>query len=161
MRERALGALAVLTATALPSTACGGERCGPASAVVSRVVDGDTIELDDGEKLRYLMIDTPEDTTTVECYGPEATAYNRELVEGKTVDLAYDQDCTDRYDRLLAYVSVDGHEVNSLLVERGYACVLYIPPDGSDRADEFDALQAEARAAGKGLWGACQDIPCN
>jgi micrococcal nuclease len=156
------GGAAVLAILAVPAAACdGGDRCGPSTATVDRVVDGDTIALASGEKIRYLMVDTPEDTSTVECYGPEATAYNKELVEGKEVTLSYDQDCTDRYDRLLAYVSVDGHEVNSLLVERGYACVLYIPPDGTDRKVEFETLEAEARMADKGLWGACPDIPCN
>lgn len=144
------------------SAACsGGSECGPTSGTVARVVDGDTIELESGETIRYLMVDTPENTSSVECYGPEAAAFNADLVEGKEVALAYDTECTDRYDRLLAYVSVDGREVNSLLVERGFGCVLYIPPDGADREEEFDALEATARAENRGLWGACPENPCN
>ena len=139
----------------------GGSDCGPTSGRVARVIDGDTIELESGEGIRYLMVDTPENTTSVECYGPEATAFNADLVEGKDVEIEYDAECEDRYDRLLAYVSVDGREVNSLLVERGFACVLYIPPNGTDREAEFDALEATARSESRGLWGACPENPCN
>jgi micrococcal nuclease len=146
---------------ALTAGCNGSDPCGPTKAVVSRVVDGDTIELDTGDKIRYLLIDTPEDTSTIECFGPEATAFNEELVLGKEVTLSYDQECTDRYGRLLAYVSVGGREVNSLLVERGYACVLFIPPDGEDRAQEFKDIETVARAQGRGLWSACSEIPCN
>jgi len=56
---------------------------------------------------------------------------------------------------------VEALEEPTLLVERGYACVLHIPPDGDDRAAEFTALEAAARAAHRGLWGACDPIPCN
>jgi micrococcal nuclease len=145
------------------SAACdgGGSDCGPTSGTVARVIDGDTIELESGDTIRYLMVDTPENTSSVECYGPEATTFNAELVEGKDVKIEYDAECTDRYDRLLGYVSVDGREVNSLLVERGFGCVLYIPPNGTDRQEEFDALEATARAESRGLWGACPENPCN
>lgn len=154
-------ALAALVAVAATAGACsGGSECGPTSGTVSRVIDGDTIELEGGDTIRYLMVDTPENTSTVECYGPEATAFNADLVEGKDVEIEYDTECTDRYDRLLGYVSVDGREVNSLLVERGFGCVLYIPPNGADRADEFDALEETARAESRGLWGACPENPC-
>jgi len=138
----------------------GGSDCGPTSGTVSRVIDGDTIEMESGETIRYLLVDTPENTSSVECYGPEATTFNAELVEGKNVDLEYDEECTDRYDRLLAWVSVEGREVNSLLVERGFGCVLFIPPDGADREEEFNALEDTARAESRGLWGACPENPC-
>jgi micrococcal nuclease len=141
---------------------CGGsDRCGPSSGTVARVIDGDTIELASGERVRYLLVDTPESTTEVECFGPEAKAYNIELVLGREVELAYDAECEDRYGRLLAYVSLGEREINALLVERGYGCVLYIPPSGGDRAAEFAALEDLAQAAGRGLWGACEDNPCN
>jgi micrococcal nuclease len=60
---------------------------------------------------------------------------------------------------LLAYVSVNGDDVNHLMVERGYACVLYIPPDGMSRYDEFKTLQADAKANSRGVWGACTPLP--
>jgi len=155
-------ALVASAGLALSAAACSGSgsECGPTSGTVSRVIDGDTIELESGETIRYLMVDTPENTSSVECYGPEATTFNAELVEGKAVELEYDEECTDRYDRLLAWVSVEGREVNSLLVERGFGCVLFIPPNGADREDEFDALEETARAESRGLWGACPENPC-
>jgi micrococcal nuclease len=159
-RSQALVALAA----AATAAACGGgedDRCGPTSGVVARVVDGDTIELESGERIRYLLVDTPENTTEVECFGPEAAELNRELVEGKQVTLRYDVECTDRYDRLLAWVEVDGREVNQLLVERGYGCVLYIPPNGEDRVAALSDAEELAHAEGRGLWAACEDNPCN
>ena len=130
--------------------------------MVDRVIDGDTIVLTTGDKIRYLLINAPETTDGHnDCYGQNASQFNSDLVNGKMVDLIYDVQCTDMYGRLLAYVSVDGQEVNSLMVERGYACVLHIPPDGDDRAQEFEDLEAEAKAANRGLWGACSPIPCN
>ena len=139
-----------------------GSSCGPTRAVVERVIDGDTVELEDGTRVRYLMIDTPESTNGKDdCFGAEATDLNRMLVEGKEVTLRYDVECTDRFYRLLAYIEVSGREINSLMVERGAACVLHIPPNGEDRADEFAALEAQARASMVGVWGACEDVTCD
>ena len=134
----------------------GGSSCGPSSALVTRVVDGDTVELEGGQKVRYLCVNTPESTTTVECYGPEAAAFNRDLVEGKAVTLEYDVECRDKYDRLLAFVTVGGQEVNRVLVERGYAEVMIIAPNCQARQQEFEDLEVVARNAGVGLWSACQ-----
>jgi micrococcal nuclease len=140
----------------------GGERCGPRSGIVLRTVDGDTIELESGERVRYLMIDTPESTNGADdCFGAEAAQFNRDAVEGREVTLEYDEVCEDDYGRLLAYVSVDGREINALMVERGYACVLQIPPNGAARADEFDDLEYAARTSMVGLWGACEEVTCD
>lgn len=136
------------------------ERCGPASAMVSRVLDGDTVELRDGQLVRYLMVDAPEVGHGEECYGAAAAQANTDLVLGRRVELRYDAECRDRYDRLLAYVSVGGREINSVLLERGYACVLQVPPNGEDRKAELEALEARARALERGLWGACSARPC-
>ena len=139
----------------------GSGRCGPATAIVERVVDGDTVELEGGERVRYLMIDTPESTQgATDCYGTESADFNRSLVEGKEVELTYDVDCDDQYDRLLAFVSVDGREVNSLLVERGLACVLVIPPNGQERQSEFEAAEQRAENDLVGMWGACEEVTC-
>lgn len=148
--------------------ACGGgpeepatNPCGPTSGTVARVIDGDTIELTSGERIRYLLVDTPETTGGKnDCWGAEARELNRSLVEGRPVTLTYGEACTDRFDRLLAYVSVDGREVNTVLVERGAACVLFIPPAGESRRDEFKELESEARRAKKGVWGACEVVTC-
>lgn len=134
----------------------GGSACGPSSAVVMRVIDGDTVELDDGDKVRYLLINAPETTNGHDdCFGSNATQFNSDLVLGKEVALAYDSECRDIYGRLLAYVTVDGADVNALEVQRGYACVLYIPPDGKDRHAEFEQYETDAKAAGRGMWSAC------
>ncbi len=140
----------------------GDSRCGPAEAVVARIIDGDTIELAGGERIRYLMVNTPETTGGKdECYGSNAVTFNTDLVLGKTVELAYDAECADMFGRTLAYVTVAGQEVNALMIERGFACVLHIPPNGDDRAEEFDDLEDAARIARRGLWGACDPVPCN
>jgi micrococcal nuclease len=149
--------LAVLGACSDP-----GSECGPSEGVVQRIVDGDTIELEGGLTLRYLMINTPETTGGKDdCFGQQAVQFNRDLVEGKTVEIRYDTECQDRFDRTLAYVSINGQEVNSLMLERGYACLLHIPPNGDERLAEYKALEAAAKAANRGLWGACDPIPCN
>lgn len=137
-------------------------HCGPSTALVTRVIDGDTIELHDGHKVRYLMVDTPEITKGKnECGGQEAFETNRQLVENQEVSLSYSKECTDRYGRLLAYVSVNGRELNSELVERGYACVLHIPPNGCSRLEEFLSLEEGARDDEKGIWGSlCETAPC-
>ncbi len=150
-----------LSLLALPAPACtAADTCGPSSARVVNVVDGDTVDLEDGTRVRYLLVDTPEVSGTPECFGDEARTFNRQLVEGRTVELTYDVECTDRYDRTLAYLTVDGRDVNALLLERGYACVLQIPPNGADRVDEYRAVQGQAQADGVGLWGACDPVPC-
>lgn len=143
------------------TAACGtGSPCGVTEATVDRVIDGDTIVLSTGDKIRYLLVDAPETTNGHDdCYGANAAQYNSDLVLGKTVQLSYDVECTDVYGRLLAYVSVDGQEVNSLMVQRGFACVLHIPPDGDARADEFKTYQLQAKTALRGLWGACDPLP--
>ena len=139
-----------------------GSDCGPTRAVVERVIDGDTVELDTGERLRYLMIDTPESTGgRDDCFGSEASDFNRQLVEGKEIRISYDVECEDSFDRLLGYVEIEGRSVNQLLVERGLACVLRIPPNGEEVADEYEALEAVARTDMVGLWGACEDVTCD
>jgi micrococcal nuclease len=159
-----IAAICALICVVLLAAACdSGTSCGPSSGVVARVIDGDTIVLESGEKIRYLLVNAPETTNGHDdCFGAEAAAFNTTLVAGQTVELTYDSaQCSDRYDRLLAYVSVGGREVNTTLVERGYACVLYIPPAGTSRHEEFEALEASAKAASAGVWGACEDVPCN
>ncbi|HKA86488.1 MAG TPA: thermonuclease family protein [Haliangiales bacterium] len=143
--------------------ACGSpsDRCGPSQGMVKSVIDGDTIILEDDTRVRYILVDTNEITNGHnDCYGQEAKQYNALLVEGRVVDLAYDTECTDRFGRALAYVSIQGREVNRLLVERGYGCVLYIPPDGMAKVADYRAAEAEARAAMRGMWGACPVVAC-
>ncbi|MBI1885821.1 MAG: thermonuclease family protein [Chloroflexi bacterium] len=129
-------------------------------ARVSRVIDGDTIEVSiKGRlyKVRYTGIDTPETVDPrrpVQCFGREASERNRELVEGETVGLEKDISETDHFGRLLRYVWVGGRMVNALLVKGGFATAATYPPDVK-YADLFLQLQRKARDAGRGLWGAC------
>ncbi|MDC0715727.1 thermonuclease family protein [Nannocystis bainbridge] len=134
-------------------------KCGPTVGRVAKVVDGDTVVLESGEKVRYLLVDTPEITNGKrECFGVEARDFNAGYVLGQEVALTYDVECTDAYGRLLAYVEVPDGEINALLVARGYGCVLDIPPNGADRAGEFRDMQRVARDQKAGLWGMCSDV---
>ncbi|HET6950114.1 MAG TPA: thermonuclease family protein [Acidimicrobiales bacterium] len=135
----------------------------PGRAVVVRVVDGDTVVLDLGgyeEPARLIGIDTPESVAPgrpVECYGAEASARLGELLPaGTPVDVARDVEPRDRYDRLLVYLhrATDGLFVNAAQVEDGYAEARDYPPNTTFRAD-FTRAEHTARAAGRGLWGAC------
>jgi endonuclease YncB( thermonuclease family) len=120
-------------------------------AVVTRVIDGDTIEVDIAGalyKVRYIGIDTPERGQ----FGyDEATIANSDLVSGRTVRLEKDRSETDRYGRLLRYVWVDGSMVNSMLVASGYAQAVTYPPDVRYQ-EEFLELQRQAQQEGLGLW---------
>jgi micrococcal nuclease len=127
-------------------------------AVVIRVIDGDTIELDDGRRVRYIGIDTPETVhpeKDVECYGPEATVRNRELVEGKTVEMQAGVEESDRYRRLLRYVHVDGRFVNALMVAEGYA---HASPFGDERRfrQVFAQLEQYSQLRDRGMWAECK-----
>lgn len=122
---------------------------------VVRVIDGDTIILENGKTVRYIGIDTPELRTKKgkpECYAYEAKKKNEALVLGKKVRLEKDVSETDKYGRLLRYVYVDGVFVNEYLVKEGYATVLTYPPDVA-YANLFLVAQQDARENNRGLWG--------
>jgi micrococcal nuclease len=131
---------------------------------VVRAVDGDTIIVRSGrriEDVRLLGIDTPETVDPrrpVGCYGPEASAFTKHLVTGRTVTLRYDRELHDRYGRFLAYVWLTGPRavfVNAELVRRGYARSYPFPPNTAHAA-LFAALERSAAVTGKGLWHACE-----
>jgi micrococcal nuclease len=123
----------------------------PDSARVTQVIDGDTIIIADGSRVRYIGIDTPELHPAPEAFGIEAWQVNRELVEDKLVRLERDVSQTDRYGRLLRYVYVDGIFVNAELVRRGLAQVKAYPPD-TKYHNHLKELETEARQAGRGIW---------
>ncbi len=137
--------------------------CGPAEAKVTRVIDGDTLELESGVKLRLLLTDTPETTgAKADCFGAQAVERTQAVVEGKTVQLSYDDArCQDMFGRTLAYVKVGGVELNSTLVKDGLACTLFIAPAGDARREEFETYEVEAKTARTGMWGACSAVPCD
>lgn len=136
--------------------------------VVKRVVDGDTIELVNGDKVRYIGINTPESVDPrkgVQCFGKEAAEFNKGLVEGKKVWLEKDVTETDKYGRLLRIVYLDNPTINSgavmvneELVAKGFAGVYTVPPDVKYK-DRFLAAQKIAVENKFGLWKSCPVRP--
>lgn len=137
-----------------------------APLIVASVIDGDTVILSNGEKVRYLGIDTPEcrehtKNGWVEIDQPfslEAREFNRRLVEGKTVRLEFDKVKRDKYGRMLAYLWVDGKLVNEELLKEGLAFVFFIWPN-ERYANRFCSAQIEAMKSKKGLWSIESIIP--
>jgi micrococcal nuclease len=129
------------------------EATNSATARVVRVIDGDTIEIVGGQKVRYIGMDTPELQTNA-CYSREAAAENETLVEGKSVRLVGDVSETDTYGRLLRYVYADNVFVNDVLVREGFARAEPIAPD-TLYSKELLAAQDEAKESSRGLWAGC------
>lgn len=127
---------------------------------VLEVVDGDTIRVDlDGREtpVRLIGVDTPEKDgpfTDEECFGAQASRFTGEALGGRTVDLEFDVERTDRFDRTLAYVWVGGSLFNERLLREGVAVLATFPPNVR-YVDRFRAAQQRAREAGVGLWSAC------
>jgi micrococcal nuclease len=145
------------------SGAAGGDPASTGDRVrapIIRVVDGDTVhvELDGSDvTIRLIGIDTPETVqpgTPVECFGRRASDYTHRRLDDATVELEFDVELTDRYDRTLAYVWLGTELFNRTLVAEGYATVTTFPPNVK-YVDEFTDAQREAREAGLGVWGAC------
>ena len=137
--------------------------------LVKRVIDGDTIELENRERVRFIGIDTPEvwpsnklerdvkrtkkDRETIIRMGKAASKFTKSLVDGKRVRLEFDAEKRDRYGRLLAYVYLpDGRMLNGELLREGYAQMYTFPPNVK-HVDIFRELQKEAREESRGLWG--------
>ncbi len=123
----------------------------PDTARVIRVIDGDTIIIEGGHRVRYIGIDTPEIQPDLAAFGIEAQQANHKLVAGKEVRLERDVSRTDKYNRLLRYVWVDDVLVNAELVRQGLARAKAYPPD-TKYQDYLAQMEAEARAAGRGMW---------
>ena len=122
-------------------------------AKVTRVIDGDTIVIDTGEKIRYIGINTPE-LEISECYATEASGINQSLVLDKVVRLEKDTSETDKYGRLLRYVYVGNDFINNELVKNGSARVETVKPDIKYEG-EFVTWQKFAEQNKLGLWGKC------
>jgi len=138
-----------------------------ANARVTRVIDGDTIDvqfvIDDhtsDDRVRLIGIDTPETKkpgSPVECFGPEASHRTSELLPAGTPVMVHrDVEPRDDYGRLLAYVirTADGLFVNEELLDEGLATTLSIAPNNRLRS-RFAMVEATARSARRGLWGSC------
>jgi micrococcal nuclease len=154
-------------AVASPSTAPtadggGGAKKKPPRALVSRVIDGDTIEVQfKGETIdvRLIGVDTPETVAPgqpVECFGKAASSFAENSMEGERVRLEFDVQRHDRFGRTLAYVWTGGELFNETLVAEGYAQVATFPPNVK-YVDRFLAAQRVARQNDRGLWHACTE----
>ncbi len=147
--------------TSVMLSACGSSQSvsspGREKVKVERIVDGDTLEIiRDGkkEKVRLIGIDTPETKkpgTPVMYFGKEASEYTKKRLEKKTVELEWDVDKTDPYDRLLAYVWLGDELFNRTLVQEGYARISTFPPNVK-YVEDLKKDQEAARKKQKGLW---------
>jgi micrococcal nuclease len=148
----------------------GAEPGGYESGTVTRVVDGDTVEVEVTERVegpglgetvvgetydvRLIGIDTPESVkpgSPVECFGKEASAALDALIGGRDVRMVKDVENTDQYDRLLRYIYLGDELANARLVVNGYASAYTYPPNVR-HADLFVEMQRQARDGSRGLW---------
>lgn len=135
---------------------------------VTRVVDGDTLKISSGDKVRLIGVDTPEvhyseklvrdsrrsgmDVNTIRSLGSKASGFTSDLCLDKKISLEYDAVKRDKYGRLLAYVYLeDGTFVNAKILEEGYGQVMTVPPNVK-YSEYFRKLERSARNGRKGLW---------
>lgn len=154
----------ITTASSVPSVATYSATQGVTGeqVVVSRVIDGDTVELESGKAVRFVGVDTPETVDPrrpVGCFGKEASDETKKLLTGKKVILQKDVSATDKYGRLLRFIflPLENGEmlfVNDYLVREGFAKVKTYPPDRKFESRFLEA-QEKAKIQKKGLWGKC------
>ena len=157
----------VATGLILISAACSVNQPGQNGQVDNKevvelvsVTDGDTIRVKrkSGETatVRYLLVDTPESshpTLGKQAYSEAAKKFNEELVSNGTLELEFDKgDQTDKYDRLLAYVYVDGKSVQEALIQNGLARVGYIYPPNDSNVDKYRAVEEEVKKEKLNIW---------
>lgn len=146
-----------------------GKNYNYADILVKRVIDGDTLELESGERVRLIGIDTPEvhesnklhrdsqrsgeDISTIQKLGKRSWDFTKKLAEGQRVSLEFDVEKYDKYNRLLAYVYLkkEGTFVNAEIIKQGYASLMTFPPNVK-YADLFTKLYQDARKNKRGLW---------
>lgn len=148
---------------------CTGQACLTPTIIITdkqtvkvvRVIDGDTIEIEGKQKVRYIGINTPEiyhDTTGKktgeQCFANESYLENKKLVEGKTVTLVKDISDKDKYGRLLRYVYSGDQFVNEYLIQNGFAKIMTIKPD-IKYALQFKEYQAIAKENNIRIWKKC------
>lgn len=130
-------------------------------ARIQYVIDGDTVVLANGERVRLVQIDAPE-VQERECYGAAARAVLRRLAPpGTTVRVEADPrlDQVDRYGRVLRYLFRGPLNLNLELVRQGAATVWFYDHDRGRYAGQLLQAALAARAAHRGLWGACPRTP--
>lgn len=123
----------------------------PKKAKVERIVDGDTVVLSSGSIVRYVGITAPENN---EPFEKASTEENRKLVEGKIVNLEYDNYKADKFGRILAYVIVNGKNVSIELAQKGFAqVVIYQHKKPFIYQTQLLKAQDEAKRKKLGIWG--------
>ncbi|MDX5474885.1 MAG: thermonuclease family protein [Bacillaceae bacterium] len=126
---------------------------------ITSVIDGDTIRVKfEGkeERVRFLLIDTPEmnhgNDEEPQPFGQDATDFVKDMLKAGEVELELDINERDRYGRILAYLYVDGVNVQEELLRNGLARVAYVFPPNTRYVDEYKAIQQEAQANEMGIW---------
>ena len=121
---------------------------------VKRVIDGDTLLLINGERVRLIGVDTPETKhpqKPVEYFGREAYLFTRQMVDGKEARLEFERQRRDRYGRLLAYVYLlDGTFLNAEIIKQGFGFAYTRFP--FKHMEEFRRHEREARENRRGMW---------
>ena len=149
MNKRRLTAISFLTSTLLLTSLSYAQ-----TFLVKRVIDGDTIQLSNGERVRLIGVDTPETKhpkKPVEYFGKKASAFTKRMVEGKVVTLKYDWQSKDKYGRTLAYVYLkDGTLLNAEIIKQGYGHAYTRFP--FKYLEQFKQYEKEARENKRGLW---------
>ncbi|MFH1238117.1 MAG: thermonuclease family protein [archaeon] len=123
------------------------------STIVVRVIDGDTLELIGGQKIRLKGINTPEKLMS---FSQEATELVRQLVENKSIEI--ESYGTDKYGRTLAYIFIDGKNINKEILGEGFATLYYYEKD--KYYDELKQAEEFARLNKKGLWKNSPNANC-
>jgi|SRR5579872_1608907 len=126
-----------------------------AQVLVQRVVDGDTLLLADHTRVRLIGVDTPETkrpNTPVEPFGPEASEFTREHVEGRIVRLEFDKERHDKYERVLAYVYLGDWFLNEELIRAGLGRAITSHPYSESMKRRFRAAQHQAQREHLGIW---------
>ncbi|BAU28996.1 micrococcal nuclease [Aneurinibacillus soli] len=127
-------------------------------ATVVSVTDGDTLKVKMNgkeETIRLLLVDTPETkhpSKPVQPFGPEASSFAHQTLDGKSIEVEIDVSERDKYGRLLAYIWIDGKMFNERLLEKGLARVAYVYPPNIKYVDQFREIQKKAQKTGVGIW---------
>ena len=122
---------------------------------VERVIDGDTLVLTNGSRIRLIGADTPEtvkENHPVERWGPEATEFTKQFVSSGPIRLQFDREQQDRYGRFLAYVLVDDRMLNEELIRAGLARARTGFYYSSAMKTRFRRAEDEARSTGRAIW---------
>ncbi|RVU54328.1 thermonuclease family protein [Anaerosphaera multitolerans] len=130
------------------------------SVIIDSVIDGDTVRLSSGEKIRIIGINTPEKDK--EKLGKEAHTYVKDLIEGKKVYLEKDKSDRDQYERLLRYIwieipkelskkEIETKNLSAILLKKGYARKYTFEPD-IKYENIFQEIENEARIEETGMW---------